>query len=376
MSNKKESDINLILVYNFAPLYREPIFKLIDNNWGCHWIFGKNKSDIKEMDTSNLYKVTKIDNKQILGNFYIQKGLNKLLKEENDADILMLGEIYNISSWLVLFSNIFRRKKRKIYLWSHGWYGREDKIKKVLKNIYFGLANKTFLYGNYAKQIAIKQRFPEKKLFVIHNSLDYDNQLKIRDTLIQTNIYKNHFKNDNYNLIFIGRLTKVKKLDLLIKALYKLKQQNIEYNLTLIGSGEEDLSLRDLVKQYDLKNQVWFFGSCYDDNINAELIYNADLCVAPGNVGLTAMHTMVFGTPVISHDDFKWQMPEFEAIIPGKTGDFFIKDNIESLILSLKKWFEGPGNNRNKVRQECIKEIEDSWNPHFQLDILKKHIND
>lgn len=56
--------------------------------------------------------------------------------------------------------------------------------------------------------------------------------------------------------------------------------------------------------------------------VNAELIYNADLCVAPGNIGLTAMHAMMFGCPCISHNDFSWQMPEFEAIVPYKTGNF------------------------------------------------------
>lgn len=80
--------------------------------------------------------------------------------------------------------------------------------------------------------------------------------------------------------------------------------------------------LQQQVKSYNLANNIWFYGACYDEIKNAALIYNADLCVSPGNVGLTAMHSMVFGTPVITHNDFKWQMPEFEAIEPGKTGDF------------------------------------------------------
>ena len=55
-------------------------------------------------------------------------------------------------------------------------------------------------------------------------------------------------------------------------------------------------------------------GECYSEETNAKLIYNADLCVAPGNIGLTAIHVMMFGCPAITHNDFKWQMPEFEAI--------------------------------------------------------------
>ena len=78
---------------------------------------------------------------------------------------------------------------------------------------------------------------------------------------------------------------------------------------------------------------------CFDEKINAELIYNADLCVAPGNIGLTAMHVLMFGCPAISHNNFKWQMPEFESIIPGHTGDFFEYDNVEDLARSISQWF-------------------------------------
>lgn len=49
----------------------------------------------------------------------------------------------------------------------------------------------------------IKKGFKKEKLFIIHNSLNYNNQLNIRKNLMRTNIYKNHFNNNN-NLIFIG----------------------------------------------------------------------------------------------------------------------------------------------------------------------------
>lgn len=49
--------------------------------------------------------------------------------------------------------------------------------------------------------------------------------------------------------------------------------------------------LKKCIRERVDKN-VWFYGSCYDEQTNAELIYNADMCVAPGNVGLTAIHAM------------------------------------------------------------------------------------
>lgn len=44
------------------------------------------------------------------------------------------------------------------------------------------------------------------------------------------------------------------------------------------------------------------------------------------------MHSMMFGCPVITHNNFNWQMPEYEAIKPGITGDFFKMDDVSDLV--------------------------------------------
>ena len=119
---------------------------------------------------------------------------------------------------------------------------------------------------------------------------------------------------------------------------------------------------------------MWFYGSSYDETTNAQLIYNADLCVAPGNVGLTAMHSMVFGCPVISHNDFPHQMPEFEAIKKGITGDFFNYGDTVSLSKTISEWFKKHKNDRDKVRKDCYNVIDKEWNPYFQMEIFKKTI--
>ena len=86
------------------------------------------------------------------------------------------------------------------------------------------------------------------------------------------------------------------------------------------------------------------------------------------------MHTMVFGTPVISHNNFPWQMPEFEAIHSGITGDFFEMDNLDSLCQCITHWFR-VNHDREIVRKACFEEIDTQWNPYFQIQVLKKIIN-
>ena len=363
------------MIYNFAPSYREAIFKLIDQEYDCDWYFGDNKTDIKGLDMSVLKRVQLLKNQVIFCRpLYYQKGVLSLLRKQEYTTYFMLGDLFCLSTWLMgLLVRRFYPEKR-IYFWSHGWYGKERSWKRWLKKIFFSFADGTFLYGNYAKNLMLKEGFAEDCLYVIRNSLAYEKQVSIREKLCDTSIYKQHFANEYNNLIFIGRLTRVKRLDLLIEALVKLRERDLFYNLTFIGDGEQKEKLQDLAKRNNIEGNVWFYGACYDEPTNAELIYNADLCVAPGNVGLTAMHVMVFGTPVATHDSFMLQMPEFEAIHDGMTGCFFKYEDVNSIAACIEHWFSIHKNDREKVRQACFQEIDENWTPQFQLEVIKKHL--
>jgi glycosyltransferase involved in cell wall biosynthesis len=165
----------------------------------------------------------------------------------------------------------------------------------------------------------------------------------------------------------------VKKLDMILDAMSIAKQKGIFYNCTFIGNGEDRELLESKVDSYGLSKQVWFYGACYDEAELSKMIYNADLCVAPGNVGLTAMHSLVYGCPIITHNNFPYQMPEFEAIVPNKTGLFFDFDSAESLYKTINSWFS-LDLERDDVRQMAYDEIDSHWNPRVQIDVLKKII--
>lgn len=360
----------ILVIYNFAQKYRTAIFKAIDKKWDCIWYFGENITDIKEMTKGSLFNEHYVKNHFIKVPVYWQVGIGNLIRKKDIHEYLILGDLFCLSTWWLLIQKYFIYRQKKVYLWSHGWYGRESFIKKILKRAFFGMADHTFTYGEYAKRIAIKQGFEETKLSAIHNSLDHSAQVLLRNSIRTSNIYKFHFNNDKPTLIFIGRLTKVKRLDMVLSAIAQLKEEGKLYNFVIIGDGEERANLEYLTKSLNLTENVWFYGQCYDDNQNAQLIYDADLCVSPGNVGLTAMHTMVFGTPVLTHNNFPMQMPEFEAIQPGKTGDFFEYGNVESLADSIFRWFDLHKNARNDIRKWCYEEIDNYWSPEYQIKVL------
>lgn len=359
----------ICLVSILASHYRESIYRLLETEFNCDFFFGEHDSSVKRLDKNVLQHTLYLKNRYLFRtNCFVQTNIVGLTSKYNII-INDLG-IYCLSAWMILF--ISKIKKQQIYNWDHGWYGREGFIKKWLKRLYNALASGTFVYGNYARNLMIKNGFNPNKLYVIHNSLNYDKQIELRNLLHKTDIYEKHFCNSYPTLCFVGRLTKVKRLELLVQALLIIKKQGYSINCVIIGDGEQKNNLQSMVNLYGLNKQIWFYGPSYAEQTNAELLYNADLCVAPGNIGLTAIHAMMFGCPCMSHDDFPWQMPEFEAIHEGITGAYFKRENVESLADAIIQWFNVNGNRREEIRQACYEEIDSQWNPHRQLNVFRQ----
>lgn len=355
------------LIYNFAQHYRAGIFKLLDVNFNIDFYFGNTMGDIKKMDYTYLSHFQKeLKNIPLFSSIYWQKGAVTLFTRKYDK-YLLLGEYYCLSTWVLLILCFF--SKKKTYLWTHGWYGNEGLFKRWIKKLFFNLSDGIFLYGDYAKNLMIKQGFRASKLHVIYNSLNYQCQMNIREKLKKETVYQDRFGNSNQNIIFIGRLTFEKKLPMLLDLLSRLKQKGINLNLTFVGEGEAKEKLQLLSR--DMEN-IWFYGACYDEEKIAQLIYNADVCISPGNVGLTAMHSLVYGTPVITHNSFENQMPEFEAIIKSRTGDFFQYNNIVSLVETTINWLDYSKDNRENIRNACFNIIDKKYNPSYQLNIFKQ----
>lgn len=365
----------LCCIFNIPSLYREAIYLSIDKAYDCEWFFENEQTDIALFDTSQLKSRHLLEHKQLCGRLYRMQGLTKsvLLGRMNDA-YLIVGAPMCLSIWvLCLLSRVFR-PHCKIYFWTHGWYGKETKAERIIKKAFLKLADGLFLYGNYAKSLLVKEGFDEKRLHVIHNSLSYEVQLALRQKIAPSDVYRAHFGSSSPVLLFIGRLTAVKKLDLVLDAVALLKKKGQRYHVVLVGDGEKKDYLSQKVHELGIDDQVWFYGPCYDEQVNAELIFNADLCVSPGNIGLTAIHVLMFGCPAITHKDFAHQMPEFEAIKPFKTGNFFERGDIASLVKTIEEWFRVNGNLREYVRDSCFDEIDNFWTPSFQMKVLHQVI--
>lgn len=63
------------------------------------------------------------------------------------------------------------------------------------------------------------------------------------------------------SLVFVGRLVSDKGVDLLLRALHRLRQNQLAPGLTIIGSGPEEGNLRSLAGDLGLRDQIAFAGA-------------------------------------------------------------------------------------------------------------------
>jgi glycosyltransferase involved in cell wall biosynthesis len=288
--------------------------------------------------------------------------------------IIFLGNPYFLSTWVSVI--LSRLAGKKVLYWAHAIV--RDQLRDRFKLIFFKLAHGLLLYGNGAKQNLVRHGFDPKHIFVIYNSLDYDAQIEVKQQMNSAefeSIRKKIFLHPNLPvLLFVGRLTPQKQLDCLINAGVELHQRKTPVNILFVGDGIERENLEHLVASKKLQGFIAFYGECYDEQKLAVLIAMSDLCVSPGNVGLTAIHALTYGTPVITHDNPFMQMPEYEAIEPGVTGALYAYGSFDSLVNSIEEWLNKNRENREALRSQCSRVIEKYYNPAFQASVIKSAI--
>jgi glycogen(starch) synthase len=99
-------------------------------------------------------------------------------------------------------------------------------------------------------------------------------------------------------LLFVGRLVSDKGVDVLLRGLGILKQQNVSAHLTIVGSGAEETNLRALVCQLGLDHAVTFAGEKVGPEL-AEVMNRHQVIVIPSRwpepFGIVALEGIACG---------------------------------------------------------------------------------
>ena len=199
--------------------------------------------------------------------------------------------------------------------------------------------------------------FDYNKMIVMGNAFNFQefNKIKLQD--------KEEFKKKNgipqhkYIFGYVGRLIKLKGVDIIIKSFEKLSKKNSEAILIIVGEGEEKdhliklvdrLSLQDKVILMGYRWEIYDFMNIFDAFVVASEIEGLPMVILEA----MAMEKLIISTPVGG-------IPE--VIKHGVTGLLIKERNEEALLESLEYAY----NNRNisqSLGNEARKFLENNRN--------------
>lgn len=131
------------------------------------------------------------------------------------------------------------------------------------------------------------------------------------------------------SLVNVGRLVPVKGQDVLLEALYRVRQQGYCIHLQIIGNGPLDNELKAHAQRLNLADCVEFLGPQSQDLVR-QYLNEADLLIMPSrseSFGVAVIEAMAMELPVIASN--AEALPE--VVVNHKTGLLFQTENPDSL---------------------------------------------
>ena len=261
--------------------------------------FDYNKEDT---DLIENLEMVPVDYKFNLALFIYSPEIKKWLKEHvEEYDIIHLHELRSYQNNVVVK---FAKKHNIPYILQPHASTPKHINKSFIKNVY------DFAYGNNIMQnatttiaVSEEEAYYDKLMHardvqVIYNGMnisDYEN-LPAKGNYLDKNVHSPY-------ILYLGRLDKLKGIDILIQAFSKLPKEFDQYKLVIAGkktSYQEELE--EIIKKENIEDKVLFTGFVEEED-KISMYHDASLFVNPvkymGGVSITVFESLLSGTPII-----------------------------------------------------------------------------
>jgi len=206
--------------------------------------------------------------------------INKFLKKESPDIVIGIGVLFN------LCLSLYLKKSYKIFGAEHSYYGNNHKGIIFLRKL---------LYHRLDKIISLT-KVDESEYKQFHN-----NVVTIPNF---TNFYDNKkYSTLNYkNLLFIGRFTTVKGVDILLDLMIDFFKKNSDWKLLMYGEGPIKQKIIDKIIFEKLEKNIIINEPI--DNIEIAFLKSSIYVMTSRSEGfpMVLLEAKVFGLPIVSFD--------------------------------------------------------------------------
>lgn len=228
------------------------------------------KSDwFREFSKKFKGKIILIKSKEMDNHFYLFKDstIPKIWDKESILFSKATKELYkylksDVITYHYAVDCLNAPKDRKVILHLHGLPDTKRKIEaKAIK-----FPDRLIALSNYIAKGWKKLHKIKKKISVSYNGVDIK--------------YLSSKPNKNIDLLYFGRLIKIKGVNILIQSINCLIKQSPKLKIAIVGDGPEKEGLIKLCKKLKLTNNIKFIGFISDIKLK-RIILNSKVCIFP-----------------------------------------------------------------------------------------------
>lgn len=270
---------------------------------------------------------------------------------------LMKNYIYNANSKVIIST---RLEFTKIL----SDYGNEEAIKIAEEHVYHN-NDKQYINQLKISLMNIDYLIPASN-YLTEDYKEFYKDIRIKIIYIpQTINYLPEKTNDlkNKNIIFVGRLEQIKGLIDLIDIFNLAVLKDRKLKLTIVGDGTQKKELQDLIKKYNLTDNIKLTGYLSGNRLKKEY-QKASLFVMTSyeeSFGLVLLEAMSYGVPCFAFDSSLGA----KEIINNKNGLLIKNRDKKSMANEILSFFEN--NNKIKISKFARKTSEEYYTEKVKI---------
>ena len=309
-------------------------------------VFADYNEGHEEFDNTVSFSIERVSGIKILRKYRKASLINEYLNQNPKVSCIVADH------WKSL--ELIKTNKKKICLIhskeiNHKKGSRlNQKVLNVLNNVDHVIAN-----SNFTKKLAVDLGVEEKKILVINPGVDPIKEIPKNDLKKAEEI----LKGKKHRLITVSRFEKRKNHEKVIMAIRNLKEIYPDIVYTCIGTGDDEESLKKLVIELKLEDQINFLKDVPSDFKNA-LVAKSHIFIMPSIIhkksvegfGIAFVEAAQYGLPSIGGKDGGAS----DAIIHEKTGLICDGNNLDEIYSSIDDLFK---NNKYLEYGKAAKEI-------------------
>ena len=234
-------------------------------------------------------------------------------------------------------------------------------LAQVFTGIIINLYNKstvTLTMNDFAAKIMKQYGLKRKKVQIVPNATSMEYKEFDKDYEKQV-LEKYGYQKRKFNMLFIGRLVKVKNVYFILKVINELSKINKDFMFTFIGIGQEENKMKKYCEDNNLTNFVQFVGKITDEDEKAILIKNNDLLFFPSYYdtdGIVKIECACYSVPTLCLEN-----TGVAAGLKNKINGFIEVDDLK-LVVKRINWLSKNMSYVKRIGENAKEQVYITWN--------------